>query len=126
MAKQVLEHIDSLQSPSLIVRSAILSSSNCSSDAVTSRPAKSTESAAALTRQEDVETLNTIWRDLLQDHPRHVFLQVPPLPPARGTSADAGAVMLKTDRYLESPPQSHPLEQKSKLKMTPFPATPSE
>lgn len=104
MAKQVLEHMDSLQSPTLIVRSAVPSSSNCSNEAVTSRPANSTGSTAALSRQEDVETLNTIWRDLLQDHPRHLFLQVPPLPRACGTLADAGAVMLNCLPGTSAPP----------------------
>lgn len=94
MAKQVLEHIDSLQSPTLIVRSAVPYSSNCSSEVTANHPANLTQSTAALSRQEDVDTLNTIWRDLLQDHPRHMFLQVPAPPRTCGTLADAGAVML--------------------------------
>ena len=140
MAKQVLEHIDSPQSPTLIVRSAVPSSLNCSNEATpVNHLANLTELTAALSRQEDVETLNTIWRDLLQDHPRHLFLQVPPLPPTCGTLVDADAVVLnclpgtltppglmvsifadavvyRTDRYLEPPPQSRTLEQKPKLK----------
>lgn len=116
MAKQVLEHIDSSQSPTLIVRSAVPSKPNCSSEADTSRPANVTEPTAALYRQEDVETLDTIWRDLLQDHPRHMLLQVPPLPPICGTLADTGTVMLNCLPGIAAPPDSDGLNVRSRCR----------
>ncbi|GAA5985497.1 hypothetical protein JCM10908_006999 [Rhodotorula pacifica] len=86
MAKQVIEYVDQLQTSTLIVRSLVPPLSNCSTFGVT-RVGNTTSGDEASEVARDFEAMNNVWKDLLHDHPRHQFLEMPSTWPVAHLSA---------------------------------------
>lgn len=90
-ATQAIEYVDALQTPTLVVRSVVPKSSKCSDDAAI--VATNATPIASFPSEEDADHMNAIWRDLLRDHPRHLFLEVPG-PPVCGSTPETHTAMV--------------------------------
>ncbi|BGP58298.1 hypothetical protein JCM8202_000940 [Rhodotorula sphaerocarpa] len=73
IAKQVIQFIDTRSHATLIVRSSVPPLPlNCTDPVLGVNQTQAALDAAA----RDIDSLNTVWKDLLWDHPRHLFLDV--------------------------------------------------